>query len=183
MSCSYSGEYQNNMYDRVASSVISNNNSSISENCVLSSMNDLRVTKKKCRGSKRQSAVTILNADASNFRALVQQLTGRPSEPTRLRPKKGPLNINFSKAKQVDPRLIFPFEHSTNRYHQPLHIQYKQQGFTEYHQVDHLMSSSSQSSIPIFSDIQTNNLTQDFYDIDLDIDQCLEELASFSHQT
>ncbi|XP_021740855.1 uncharacterized protein LOC110707154 [Chenopodium quinoa] len=148
-------------------------------------LNDLRPTKKKSRCSKRQSPVTILNADVSNFRALVQQLTGRPSEPTRLRAKKGPLTINFRQAKEVDdPRVMFPFGFNSSKYHQqPIHVHHKQEGFSERRVGDHVMllsnERSSQTSISTVIDQPRMNMEEfDDIDIDIDVDKCLEELAS-----
>ncbi|XP_021724288.1 uncharacterized protein LOC110691643 [Chenopodium quinoa] len=145
-------------------------------------LNDLRpATKKKSRCSKKQSPVTILNADVSNFRALVQQLTGRPSEPTRLRAKKGPLTINFRQAKEVDD-VMFPFGFSNNKYHhqqQPIYAQHKQQGFSGPRVGDHMMllsnEQSSQTSVSRVIDQPRMNMEE--FD-DINIDKCLEELAS-----
>ncbi|KAG6393923.1 hypothetical protein SASPL_144498 [Salvia splendens] len=51
--------------------------------------------KARPRPSKKAPATTLLAADPGNFRALVQQFTGRRSEGPLLRAYKGPINLNF----------------------------------------------------------------------------------------
>ena len=51
--------------------------------------------KARPRPSKKAPATTLLAADPGNFRALVQQFTGRHSEGPLLRAYKGPINLNF----------------------------------------------------------------------------------------
>lgn len=53
-------------------------------------------TKRRSRAS-RKTPTTLLNANATNFRSLVQQFTGKPSAPSVITPgvHRGPLNINF----------------------------------------------------------------------------------------
>ncbi|KAL1538478.1 hypothetical protein AAHA92_27222 [Salvia divinorum] len=50
--------------------------------------------KRRSRSSKK-APTTLLTADAKNFRALVQQFTGRHSGSPLLRAYKGPINLNF----------------------------------------------------------------------------------------
>lgn len=47
---------------------------------------------RRSRASKKAAATTLLTADATNFRALVQQFTGCHSGPPS---HKGPINLNF----------------------------------------------------------------------------------------
>ncbi|KAL2900643.1 VQ motif-containing protein 22 [Bienertia sinuspersici] len=140
----------------------------------MSHVNDLRPTKiRKSRALKR-SPVTVLNADVSNFRALVQQLTGRPSAATRFRSQRGPLNINFRQSKEAN--MMLPL-----MYHQHLQRQehYFQQQFVTEHE-EHMMSSTSgqsKGSIVEFCDkFKKNNNQWDEFD-DLDVEGCLEDLA------
>ncbi|XP_022762605.1 uncharacterized protein LOC111308518 [Durio zibethinus] len=51
--------------------------------------------RKRSRASKK-TPTTLLNANASNFRALVQQFTGCPSTPLSLGNGRGPINLNFT---------------------------------------------------------------------------------------
>ncbi|KAG6395893.1 hypothetical protein SASPL_142026 [Salvia splendens] len=50
--------------------------------------------RRRSRSSKK-APTTLLTADAKNFRALVQQFTGRHSGSPLLRGYKGPINLNF----------------------------------------------------------------------------------------
>lgn len=61
----------------------------------------LKPIRRRSRASKR-TPVTLLNASATNFRALVQQFTGCPHETaaasaTQFRRQKGPVNLNFER--------------------------------------------------------------------------------------
>lgn len=60
-------------------------------------INTSKVTRRRSRASKK-TPTTHLNANTSNFRALVQQFTGCPSNITTcvsLKRSKGPVNLNF----------------------------------------------------------------------------------------
>ncbi|GAV69225.1 VQ domain-containing protein, partial [Cephalotus follicularis] len=50
--------------------------------------------RKRSRASKK-TPTTLLNANTSNFRSLVQQFTGCPSTPLPLGSQRGPVNLNF----------------------------------------------------------------------------------------
>ncbi|XP_047963715.1 uncharacterized protein LOC125208176 [Salvia hispanica] len=68
--------------------------------------------RRRSRSSKK-APTTLLTADAKNFRALVQQFTGRHSGSPLLRGYKGPINLNFKQrnyhpAEKSDGRF-FPF--------------------------------------------------------------------------
>ncbi|PIN17259.1 hypothetical protein CDL12_10081 [Handroanthus impetiginosus] len=54
--------------------------------------------RRRSRASTR-APTTLLNANASNFRALVQQFTGCHSPPLPFGAYKGPINLNFAKYK------------------------------------------------------------------------------------
>ncbi|XVE94291.1 hypothetical protein REPUB_Repub01dG0268400 [Reevesia pubescens] len=86
----------------VATSVSSESNLSPSTS-ILHSPTDHQLTPKgssskpirrRSRASKK-TPTTLLNASASNFRALVQQFTGCPSTPVSLGNRRGPVNLNF----------------------------------------------------------------------------------------
>ncbi|XVE48454.1 hypothetical protein DITRI_Ditri01bG0003700 [Diplodiscus trichospermus] len=51
--------------------------------------------RRRSRASKK-TPTTLLNANASNFRALVQQFTGCPSTPFSPGNRRGPINLNFA---------------------------------------------------------------------------------------
>ncbi|XWS67387.1 hypothetical protein CRYUN_Cryun04dG0003000 [Craigia yunnanensis] len=51
--------------------------------------------RRRSRASKK-TPPTLLNVNASNFRALVQQFTGCPSTPLSLGNRGGPINLNFA---------------------------------------------------------------------------------------
>ncbi|KAK4440367.1 VQ motif-containing protein 22 [Sesamum alatum] len=51
--------------------------------------------RRRSRASKK-TPTTLLNANANNFRALVQQFTGCHSAPPTFRTCKGPINLNFA---------------------------------------------------------------------------------------
>lgn len=50
--------------------------------------------RRRSRASKK-TPTTLLNANANNFRALVQKFTGCPKDSLSLADQKGPLNLNF----------------------------------------------------------------------------------------
>ena len=142
-----------------------------------------RPTKRKTRSSKR-APTTIFNADVANFRALVQQLTGRPMEPREVvRSRKGPLHINFAKTNAGDeadvrPRVM-PFGYTNNNsiIRQSVIVNEARnngKGFVEH--VDMTLSSSGQgSSRRRVADEYTAMNAVAFDDFDVD-DLCLEEL-------
>ncbi|XP_052183989.1 VQ motif-containing protein 22-like [Diospyros lotus] len=53
--------------------------------------------RKRSRASKK-TPITLLSADAANFRALVQQFTGSPRTALSFGGQRGPFNINFAAA-------------------------------------------------------------------------------------
>lgn len=134
--------------------------------------------KRRSRASKR-TPTTILNTDIANFRPLVQQLTGRPSAPTRVWSRKGRLNIKFGKVDgdeddeyQVDSVItstMLPFGYNSNNY-QVKTQEYHQQGFVEH--------EDSMSSTTSFDVVAPDPITgMEVFD-DFDVDNvCFEELA------
>ncbi|KAI3440281.1 VQ domain-containing protein [Psidium guajava] len=73
----------------------STNTGSNSNNNIIK--NQSKPTRRRSRASKK-TPTTILNADATNFRALVQHFTGCPSTSISFRPthRRGPLNLSFA---------------------------------------------------------------------------------------
>ncbi|KAJ4702664.1 putative VQ motif-containing protein [Melia azedarach] len=75
------------------------------------SMNDQLIPKgcvskpvrRRSRPSKK-TPTTLLNANANNFRALVQQFTGCPSKSFSFGSNKGPVNLNFGLANEQNER-------------------------------------------------------------------------------
>ncbi|XVF46055.1 hypothetical protein PTKIN_Ptkin02bG0257200 [Pterospermum kingtungense] len=109
--------------------------------------------RRRSRASKK-TPTTLLNATASNFRALVQQFTGCPSN-THLGNRRGPINLNFAQsgtsATPVMPASGNDYfhqqshqENASRQQHQPLYQQ-EQQYAVPYDNVhdDALFSSSS----------------------------------------
>ncbi|KAG6392185.1 hypothetical protein SASPL_146396 [Salvia splendens] len=75
-----------------------------------------RVGKPAARKARpRKAPATLLAADPGNFRALVQQFTGRHSEGPLLRAYKGPINLNF-KQRSFYPVNRNPEEESDRRF-------------------------------------------------------------------
>ncbi|XP_062095469.1 VQ motif-containing protein 22-like [Humulus lupulus] len=120
--------------------------------------------RRRSRASKK-TPTTLLNANANNFRTLVQQFTGCPT-PISFANQKGPLNLNFG-LKNATP-MIEPFRNYNyrNQTHQPsvapqqnlLHLQLQQQqqqlhqsyfedsNYNQLNQVDQLSYSSHSGS-------------------------------------
>ncbi|KAF4357372.1 hypothetical protein F8388_023551 [Cannabis sativa] len=76
--------------------------------------------RRRSRASKK-TPTTLLNANANNFRALVQQFTGCPT-PISFANQKGPLNLNFG-LKNATPIIERPFQNynyqNQSHHHQP----------------------------------------------------------------
>lgn len=69
----------------------------------------------------RRIPATLLTANTTNFRALVQQFTGRPTTPFSSRSQRGPLTLNFQLGTQ---QYLHPFGsdyHSTDQHHHHHH--------------------------------------------------------------
>lgn len=107
--------------------------------------------RRRSRVSKR-TPTTHLNANTSNFRALVQQFTGCPRLPFSHGSQKGPINLSFGN-RTDDNNLMAPStysHHYTQRSDQPLQQpqqqewcnQDQQQGLLLYHDQNHDMLSS-----------------------------------------
>ncbi|KAM1032444.1 hypothetical protein ACFX13_036879 [Malus domestica] len=94
--------------------------------------------RRRSRVSKK-TPITLLNANANNFRDLVQQFTGcaASSTPLSFGSQKGPINLNFGSNNNVTSSVMAPFDnHNYNyQYHQqlqrlaqpPLQVQQQQQ--------------------------------------------------------
>ncbi|XP_041023180.1 VQ motif-containing protein 22-like [Juglans microcarpa x Juglans regia] len=67
--------------------------------------NPSKPIRRRSRASKR-TPTTLLNANTSNFRALVQQFTGCPSTAISFGNQRGPVNLNFGKANQENQRMV-----------------------------------------------------------------------------
>ncbi|XP_057549474.1 uncharacterized protein LOC130827687 [Amaranthus tricolor] len=136
-------------------------------------------SKRKSRASKR-SPVTVLNADASNFRALVQQLTGRPSAPARLRAHKGPLTINFRRAKVLDESYVssIPIGYGSSQCHPTQFHQRKERKLNGFDDHDRNVAVSSTSSVQSKACFPVTDVGMDCWeDFDDDlVDECIREL-------
>jgi hypothetical protein len=95
--------------------------------------------RKRSRASKR-TPTTLLNANANNFRALVQQFTGCPSAAISFGNQKGPVNLDFGRGREENQRIISslmtaPFTNNqhyhqqsqSQQYYQHFHHQQEQQ--------------------------------------------------------
>lgn len=144
--------------------------------------NESRPPKKKSRAS-RKTPTTILIADVSNFRALVQQLTGRPNVPIKVGLCKGPLHINFGKGVErdqvdgvINSRMVSSGGNNYGKSHQQ-HVQLvrtpqnHQRRFVEH---DDMVSSSTSSFAR--GDDPPSTIVKEFDDFDVN-DLCFEELA------
>lgn len=77
----------------------------------------------------RRIPATLLTANTTNFRALVQQFTGRPTTPFSSRSQRGPLTLNFQLGTQ---QYLHPFGsdyHSTDHHHHHHRHREQQQQF------------------------------------------------------
>lgn len=112
--------------------------------------------RRRSRASKK-TPTTLLNANANNFRALVQQFTGCPNTPISFRNQRGPVNLNFG-LKNATP-LIEPLGKPYD-YHdvqsqtvQPQQHQHQWSHFQETDQVLHDQQSM----------YSLNNVTSDVF--------------------
>lgn len=72
--------------------------------------------RRRSRASKK-TPTTILNANANNFRSLVQQFTGRPKSSPDTFPfgvHRGPVNLNFSNYREEDNPVAPHYSHRSN---------------------------------------------------------------------
>ncbi|XP_057430388.1 uncharacterized protein LOC130723384 [Lotus japonicus] len=114
-----------------------------SENTILSPTNSLspkgslsKPIRRRSRSSKK-TPTTLLNANTTNFRALVQQFTGCPSTTTMPSPSlyKGPITLNFQQGSRhqiqhnTETRIMQPSSTRNNNqiYHQ---LQEQQSGYS-----------------------------------------------------
>lgn len=92
--------------------------------------------RRRSRASKR-TPTTLLNANANNFRALVQQFTGCPSAAISFgNYQKGPVNLDFGRGRDENQRIISslmttaPFSYP---YHQQSQAQAQPQQYQQVH--------------------------------------------------
>ncbi|EOA17352.1 hypothetical protein CARUB_v10005634mg [Capsella rubella] len=73
------------------------------------------VSRRRSRASRRAIPTTLLNANPSNFRALVQKFTGRSagSESNR---RKGPVTLDFGSPTTISKEAIFPVSDDRSKY-------------------------------------------------------------------
>ncbi|XP_002523660.2 uncharacterized protein LOC8289507 [Ricinus communis] len=107
--------------------------------------------RRRSRASKK-TPITLLNANTSNFRTLVQQFTGCSSRPTSFGNQKGPINLNFrlgsvQNHNSIETTAMAPYSNSCsyNEYYQM-----QQQGQQHHHlQLEH---QQQQYTVP-FEDV------------------------------
>ncbi|XP_035544731.1 VQ motif-containing protein 22-like [Juglans regia] len=120
--------------------------------------------RRRSRASKR-TPTTLLNANTSNFRALVQQFTGCPSTAISFGNQRGPVNLNFGKANQENQRMVTsvvaPF--GTNYHHQQSQSQQPvladDHQYQRHNQQQQLLLQEQQISMYSFG----NNISSDVF--------------------
>ncbi|CAF2069992.1 unnamed protein product [Brassica oleracea var. botrytis] len=70
---------------------------------------------RRSRASRRAVPTTLLNANPSNFRALVQKFTGRSSGGEANR-RRGPVTLDFGSPTTISKEAIFPVSGDRKRY-------------------------------------------------------------------
>ncbi|CAA7020940.1 unnamed protein product [Microthlaspi erraticum] len=73
------------------------------------------VSGRRSRASRRAIPTTLLNANPSNFRALVQKFTGRSAGGESNR-RKGPVTLDFGSPTTISNEAIFPVSHDRSNY-------------------------------------------------------------------
>ncbi|ESQ55364.1 hypothetical protein EUTSA_v10026244mg [Eutrema salsugineum] len=73
------------------------------------------VAGRRSRASRRTIPTTLLNANPSNFRALVQKFTGRSSGGESNR-RKGPVTLDFGSPTTISKEAIFPVSSDRSHY-------------------------------------------------------------------
>ncbi|PON33979.1 VQ motif containing protein [Parasponia andersonii] len=119
--------------------------------------------RRRSRASKK-TPTTLLNANANNFRALVQQFTGCPN-PASFANQKGPVNLNFG-LKNATP-IIEPFRnYDYHQRSQPVlppnqqqhqHHQQQQQQ-PPYYQENNYQLGQNQQSYSSFNSMSTSDV-------------------------
>ncbi|PON89260.1 VQ motif containing protein [Trema orientale] len=116
--------------------------------------------RRRSRASKK-TPTTLLNANANNFRALVQQFTGCPN-PLSFANQKGPVNLNFG-LKNATP-IIEPFRNYDYRQRsQPVlppnqQQQQHQQQQQSYSQENNYQLGQNQQSYSSFNSMSTSDV-------------------------
>ncbi|KAK6240328.1 hypothetical protein SCA6_005717 [Theobroma cacao] len=120
-------------------------------------------TRRRSRASKR-TPITLLKADAKNFRSLVQQFTGcrRRSTSISFGSQRGPVNINFAVGTEHDHHstnpasaLSQPFVENNGYCPRPSQVQLQQQA--EHQQNYQQLSSEEQESEFTLDSITTDD--------------------------
>lgn len=113
--------------------------------------------KRRSRASKR-TPTTLLNANAKNFRALVQQFTGCPSTPMSFRNQRGPVNLNFG-LKNATPLPPTLGNHNYHRHHQQQYydqtVQPQQQQQSDFQESGNQVDQDHEQCLYSFDNIIT----------------------------
>jgi hypothetical protein len=116
-----------------------------------------KAARRRSRASKR-TPTTLLNANANNFRALVQQFTGCPSAAISFGNQKGPVNLDFGRGREENQRIISslmaPFTNNNYDHHRFLQQSQSQQYHHQQQQQQQSMYSSGNININASSNVE-----------------------------
>ncbi|KAA8537183.1 hypothetical protein F0562_029685 [Nyssa sinensis] len=122
--------------------------------------------------ASRMTPTTLINADTSNFRALVQRFTGCSSARSSFETRRGPINLNFelTNEQQVLNATSMMASFGCNNYNQitgpqqeqPLQSQRQhQQMYQEHQSMFSFHNNESDIFLSAFSDPRPNNQTME----------------------
>ncbi|XP_059440319.1 VQ motif-containing protein 22-like [Corylus avellana] len=137
-----------------------------------------KAARRRSRASKR-TPTTLLNANANNFRALVQQFTGCPSAAISFGNQKGPVNLDFGRGREENQRIISslmaPFTNNNN-YDDHHHFLQQSQSQQYHHQQQQHHHQSMYSSGNIMNINASSN-------VEIADGFALDDNVSFHHLT
>lgn len=127
--------------------------------------------RRRARASKK-TPTTLLNADASNFRALVQRFTGCPTTPPlSTNNRRGPINLNFALGSDQNQSgtasSVMPAA-ANDYYYPPSHQQHHAVSFPNVHPDAYFSSSSSRANADqILHDFDLDNISLQAFNRDV----------------
>ncbi|KAF5742371.1 hypothetical protein HS088_TW09G00416 [Tripterygium wilfordii] len=98
--------------------------------------------RRRSRASKK-TPTTLLNANSTNFRALVQQFTGCPRAPISFATQKGPITLNFGAGSANNYSFSEDFREKSYRQH-PEQENWSQQNEQQQHQQQYQQQQQQQ---------------------------------------
>ncbi|KAK6254226.1 hypothetical protein QUC31_015946 [Theobroma cacao] len=126
--------------------------------------------RRRSRASKK-TPTTLLNANTSNFRALVQQFTGCPSAPLSQGSRRGPINLNFAVGSERNQRgiatsIMSASGNDYNYYQQSHQEQLRQQLYQEQQQAVSFDNVQHDAFFPSSSSRANADQIPDGFDLD-----------------